>query len=71
MPIHLIPLVISSAFLLVTECFTHVITTLDIMSGNAIFEKVPILPCPTNGHRRKSELPEYPMPSMTVSLTTE
>lgn len=52
MPIHLIPLVISSAFLLVTECFTHVITTLDIMSGNAIFEKVPILPCPTNGHRQ-------------------
>lgn len=40
-PLHLIPLVIRSAFLIVTEFYTYVVKTSDILSGNAVFAKIP------------------------------
>lgn len=54
MPLHVIPLVISSAFLLVTEFSTHVVKASDIMSGSPSFAKIAFPPAPPNGQRRKS-----------------
>jgi len=53
MPLHVIPLVMGSAFLLVTEYSTHVVKASDIMSGNASFAKIAFPPAPPNGQRRK------------------
>lgn len=53
MPLHVIPLVIGSAFLLVTEFSTHVVKASDILSGNASFAKIAFPPAPPNGQRRK------------------
>lgn len=53
MPLHVIPLVIGSAFLLVTEFSTHVVKASDILSGNASFAKIAFPPAPPNGQRRE------------------
>lgn len=52
MPLHVIPLVISSAFLLVTEFSTHVVKASDIMSGSPSFAKIAFPPAPRGGQRR-------------------
>lgn len=52
MPLHVIPLVIGSAFLLVTEFSTHVVKASDILSGSASFARIAFPPAPPNGQRR-------------------
>lgn len=47
-PLHVIPLVISSAFLIVTEFSTYVVSALDIISGNGNFRNVAF---PSNDQR--------------------
>lgn len=47
LPLHIIPIRICSAFFIVTETGIYVAKAEDIMSGNAVFDKVEIPPSDT------------------------